>query len=167
MNDFLCKCCGQTHAGPPMSYGIDAPQLWSQLSWLDKLRSTLTRDRCIVKDEHFFVCGSLEIPVVDSSEPFVWTVWVSLSKTNFERAGDLWTNPDRIHEPPYFGWFSNSLPIYPPTLHLKTNVHSRAVGVRPYIELEETDHPLAVEQREGITMARVTEIAELVLHPRG
>jgi hypothetical protein len=43
-------------------------------------------------------------------------------------------------------------------------VHTRAVGVRPYIQLEPTDHPLAVEQRTGITLARVQEIAEMVLH---
>jgi hypothetical protein len=34
------------------------------------------------------------------------------------------------------------------------------VGTRPHIELEPTDHPLAVEQRRGITVARVIEIAE-------
>jgi len=32
------------------------------------------------------------------------------------------------------------------------------------VELESTDHPLAVEQREGITMDRVQEIAEALLH---
>jgi hypothetical protein len=47
---------------------------------------------------------------------------------------------------------------------LKTNVHTREVGVRPLVELEPTDHPLAVEQRDGIAMARVQEIAELNLH---
>jgi hypothetical protein len=30
--------------------------------------------------------------------------------------------------------------------------------------LEHTDHPLAIEQRNGITMQRVQEIAECVLH---
>jgi len=34
--------------------------------------------------------------------------------------------------------------------------------------LEPTDHPLAVEQRHGITMARVQEITEMILHrPQG
>jgi hypothetical protein len=40
-------------------------------------------------------------------------------------------------------------------LSLKTMVHTQPVGVRPSIELEPTDHPLAIEQREGITVARV------------
>ncbi|MFC9339196.1 DUF2199 domain-containing protein [Streptomyces sp. NPDC057020] len=37
-------------------------------------------------------------------------------------------------------------------------------GHRPRIELEPTEHPLAVEQRTRITLARVREIAETVLH---
>jgi hypothetical protein len=35
---------------------------------------------------------------------------------------------------------------------------------RPLVELEPTDHPLAVEQRTGITLGRVQEIAETLLH---
>jgi hypothetical protein len=69
------------------------------------------------------------------------------------------TDPQRTHEPPYFGWFSNILPIFSSTLNLKTQVP------KAYIELEPTDHPLAVEQCEGITMHRVCEIAELLRHP--
>ena len=63
------------------------------------------------------------------------------------------------------GELSTTLPLYvPPTLNLKTHVHTRPVGVRPLIELEPTDHPLAVEQREGITTQRVEEIAAQLLH---
>lgn len=51
-----------------------------------------------------------------------------------------------------------------PLFLLKARVHTRPVGKRPYIELEQTDHPLAIEQRDGITMQRVREIAEMVLH---
>jgi hypothetical protein len=43
-------------------------------------------------------------------------------------------------------------------------VHTQPIGSRPLIELEPTDHPLAIEQRQGITLARVQEIAGLLLH---
>lgn len=102
--------------------------------------------------------------MVDGQGPFVWDVWVSLSETNFKRASKRWHDPNRIEEPPYFGWLCNSLPGYPETLSLKTNVHTRPVGIRPFIEVEPTEHPLAVEQRDGITMARVVEIAEIAVH---
>ncbi|MFJ4770383.1 DUF2199 domain-containing protein [Streptomyces uncialis] len=48
---------------------------------------------------------------------------------------------------------------------MKTRVHTRPIGQRPFIELEPTDHPLAVEQRTGITTERVRAIAEAVSHP--
>jgi hypothetical protein len=49
-------------------------------------------------------------------------------------------------------------------VYLKTDVHLRPLNKRPLVELEPTDHPLAVEQRNGITMARVREIVEPLLH---
>ncbi|WP_329223341.1 DUF2199 domain-containing protein [Streptomyces microflavus] len=48
---------------------------------------------------------------------------------------------------------------------MKTNARTRPVGKRPLIELEPTNHPLAVEQRTGITQDRIREIAIAVLHP--
>lgn len=88
-----------------------------------------------------------------------------LSRNNFSRAADLWGSPQRRAEEPYFGWLSSELGLYSPsTLDLKTHVHTRQVGRRPFIELEVTDHPLAVEQRTGITVDRVREIAEAILH---
>jgi hypothetical protein len=56
------------------------------------------------------------------------------------------------------------LPCYPSTISLKTRVHLRNNGVRPFVELEPTDHPLAVEQRTGITAARVAEIYSRLEH---
>ncbi|WP_373283869.1 DUF2199 domain-containing protein [Nocardia exalbida] len=49
---------------------------------------------------------------------------------------------------------------------LEDQAHSQPVGVRPTVELEPADHPLAVEQRTGITLARVQAIAERLRHPR-
>jgi hypothetical protein len=37
--------------------------------------------------------------------------------------------------------------------------------MRAAIELEPTDHPLAVEQREGITVDRWKQLVARVLHP--
>lgn len=74
--------------------------------------------------------------------------------------------PGRESEEPYFGRLSTDLFLRSPsTINLKTRVHTRPLGHRPFIELEPTDHPLAVHQRTGITMERVRAIAEAVLHP--
>lgn len=39
-------------------------------------------------------------------------------------------------------------------LSLKSHVHARPVDRRPAIAMKPTDHPLALEQRSGITLAR-------------
>lgn len=165
---FICSRRGQHHAEISMAYGPRAPALYHQLPEADReTRAELTTDLCIIDEEHFFIVGKLELPVQDTDKVFSWDVWASLSRDNFMRTCELWESDDRVDEPPYFGWLSSSLPGYPETLSLKTHVHTREVGRRPYIEIEPTDHPLAIEQRGGITMDRVKEIAEMVLHPNG
>jgi hypothetical protein len=162
---FICSTCGQFHEGVPMVWAADQPYYTFEIPQEEReTRVELTEDLCILDGQHFFIRGLLEIPVVDGAGPFAWEVWSSLSRQNFERTVELWKAEGREHEPPYFGWLSTSLPGYPETLNMKTNVHTRPVGVRPFIELEPTDHPLAVEQRVGITMARVQQIAEQMLH---
>jgi hypothetical protein len=162
---FLCSCCGKRHDGLPFSYATLAPASWREELTSDPT-SLLADEQCVIEGKHFFVRARIVLPVVDADENFDWGVWVSLSEANYTRVCQLWTDPRRVDEPPYFGWLSTELPCYEPTtLNLKTNLHAQPVGVRPTVELEPTDHPLAVEQRTGITLARVQAIAERLLHP--
>jgi hypothetical protein len=99
-----------------------------------------------------------------SDEPFVWLSWVSVSEANFTRASELWSRPGREGEPPYFVWLQSALPYPGGTLSLRGSLHTQPVGCRPLIVLEASDHPLSVEQSQGITRARVQEIVEAALH---
>ncbi|WP_307873177.1 DUF2199 domain-containing protein [Paractinoplanes ovalisporus] len=162
---WYCGSCSEPHHGLPFSYGSPAPAYWRPELEEDE-RSVLEGEICVIQAEHYFVRTRLVIPVLDAGNDFDWGVWVSLSRDNFRRMLDKWDTPGRDSEPPYFGWLSTELPAYDvPTLNLKTNLHHEPVGTRPHIELEPTDHPLAVEQRTGITTERVREIATLLLHP--
>jgi hypothetical protein len=164
---YRCRVCGEFHTELPLHYGAAAPAVYYSIPEPERAeRAVLSSDMCVIDDEHFFIVGNIDIPIVGHTEHFSWDVWVSLSRANFTRAYKLWTKPGRESEPPYFGWLSTQLPGYPDTLSLKTHVHTRAVGRRPFVELEPTDHPLAVEQRTGITWERVQELAELVQHPK-
>jgi hypothetical protein len=165
MTGWRCRCCGEVHGELPMHYGAPAPALWFTIPEAEREeRALLSSDMCLIDEQHGFIVGNLEIPVLGRDELFSWDVWVSLSLPNFKRVFQLWEQAGRESEPPYFGWVSTSLPGYPETVNLKSHVHTRAVGRRPRVELEPTDHPLAVEQRVGIAIARVQEIAELALH---
>ncbi|MFJ5138836.1 DUF2199 domain-containing protein [Streptomyces sp. NPDC088707] len=162
---FTCSCCGAHHPELPMNYSTNAPHVWDE-SFSERSDSLLSSDQCVIQAQYYFVKGLIEIPVIGSDDVLSWAVWVSLSRENFARAADRWDTPGREAEEPYFGWLNTEVALYSPsTINLKTYVHTRPVGQRPRVELEPTEHPLSVEQRTGITLARVREIAEIALHP--
>jgi hypothetical protein len=161
---YTCRRCGQYHE-LPLSYGAEAPVSWFAIPEKQRGRRTvLSSDQCKIDDRYFFIVGNIDIPILGSDQLFRWSVWVSLSKQNYERTCVLWDRPGREAEPPYFGWLSTSLSPYPDTINLKTLVHTWSVGERPYVELESSDHPLAVEQQTGITLEPVQQIAEAILY---
>lgn len=165
MTGFNCATCGQFHDELPVVWGAPAPELWFSLPESERAeRADLSSDQCIIDGEHFFILGRISIPVHDSPNPFTWLVWVSLSEENFNRASALWNVEGRESEPAYFGWLQSALPYQPSTLSLKTHVKTQALGERPLIEIEPSDHPLSLEQLHGISMQRVQQIAEKALH---
>ncbi|OJT20829.1 hypothetical protein BO221_28395 [Archangium sp. Cb G35] len=163
---FTCRSCGEVHEGIP-SFGADAPQPYTALPESEReQRAELSSDQCIIDGKEFYVRGCLEIPVHGQEEPLVWGVWVSVSEQSFQRMSERWDELGREKEPPSFGWLCTHVPLYPDTLLLKTHVRTRPVGQRPFIELEPTNHPLAVDQREGLRPERLQEIIETLLHKK-
>ncbi len=154
-----------------LNFGYDAPHYWTaehaKCSKFTNLlprwgkhhpKTFLNKDYCAIDDELFFVRGVLELPIIGSAENFVWGVWGSLSRDNFEKVLATENNPKRVELPPMFSWLSSSISDYPETLSLKMYMHQREPGQRPWFELEHTDHPLAQEYHHGIDPARVKEI---------
>ena len=153
---YRCDTCGQLHDDLP---DIGSAEPWHYLTVPEEereLRTQLTADTCIIVHEDYFIRGVIEIPVHDYPEKFGFGVWVSQKKENFEAYR---REPDSSAIGPFFGWLCTRISFYPvDTLALKTKVYFRDRGLRPYIELEPTHHPLAVDQREGITLDRAWEI---------
>jgi hypothetical protein len=155
---FKCATCDAWHEGMP-TFGYSAPLYYYGIPSKERAeRCVLESDICVVDQEHFFVRGCIEIPVHGETQPFSWGAWISLSRRNFDQFVACFDLAERSHIGPFFGWLSAELPLYPRTENLKTRIHLRNDGIRPYIELEPTDHPLALEQRNGISVARVAEI---------
>jgi hypothetical protein len=153
------------HDDLPLDWAFDAPVYWEgprgENDYLDS-------DLCVWTDdggrENFFIRGVLELPVVDSADVFGYGVWSSLSEDSFRRVLELWEDPARVDEPPYFGWLSNAIPDFPDTLNLPLSVVTRELELRPCFQLDDGDHPLVVAQREGVTLDFVRAIAEKNLH---
>ena len=127
-------------------------------------RCQSSNDDCVIDDKWYFVRGCIDIPVHGADDDFSWGVWVSLSEDNYLTWRDYFGKAKRSHVGPFFGWLNAWLKPYPDTINLKTMVHLRDDGIRPYIEIEPSDHPLSVEQRNGITIARLSEIYSIMMH---
>jgi hypothetical protein len=164
---FICSCCGQWHEGSP-SFGYKAPMHYDQLSDEDKQSiAKLNDDLCKIehsKGVDYFARVVLEVPIHGIEEPFCWGVWVSLSQASFDKYTSTWGGHDESDS--YFGWFCNRLPYYPDTLNLKTNVRPRNGGIRPFIELQPSNHPLAIHFKEGLSVQEAKAIAEEAMHGR-
>jgi hypothetical protein len=118
----------------------------------------------VIDRTSFFVRGCLEITVHGADKPLIWGVWVSLSELSFKAWLNVFEQEHRSRVGPFFGWLNAWLKPYPDTMDLKTRIHLRHHGLRPFIELEPTDHPLALEQRNGISVGRVAEIDSIMMH---
>src|SRR5262249_2234463 len=161
---WICPICGIEHNDLPSCFGIDAP--WRALvpeSEFDS-RVDLSSDQCVVDNDQFFVRGHIQVPIHGLPEPLTFSVWSSLSARSFLHMGERWESPDRASDPPYFGWLCSPIPVYPSTIHLKLSVQSRAPGLTPLFTVEPGDHPLAIDQHEGISVARWHELAHQLLH---
>lgn len=161
---FKCRTCDEWHEGVP-HFGADAPLYYYSVPDAERAsRCDLGSDDCVIDEEFFFIRGCIEIPVEGLDDNFGWGVWASLSKASFDEYMSRFEDPTRALLGPYFGWLSAALPGYPDTENLKVSVQPLDPGLRPLFRLEPTDHPLAIEQSEGITQQRLIEIVEGLLH---
>jgi hypothetical protein len=161
---WTCQCCGQRYDTLSFAYALDEPDPWGAVPETERqYRGVLGSDTCVIDGRDFYIRGRIVIPVIGSEDPFIWGVWAAVSQKSFVRFGELWDVDIREHETPFPGTLGNDIPIYPKTVDLRCNILMKNARKRPSFELEATDHPLAVEQRNGITLDRVKEIAAFVL----
>jgi hypothetical protein len=151
-----------------MSYSMKVPQAAKEIPAEERERRVvLTPDQCVIDGKDFYMRGRILVPVIGLDEPFVWGVWVEVSPKNFLRTNELWTTEGRENEPPFPGWLNTELPLFGNTINLEVSVQTQRVGRRPQFTIVDESHLLAIEQRNGITMERVEEIAELMAHEAG
>jgi len=85
------------------SFGTYAPNYYFSIPNEEIERRTfLTSDTCVIDDEHFFVRGCLEIPVIGYTDILSFGAWVSLCRENFEKFENLYDESQRDHHEPMF-----------------------------------------------------------------
>ncbi|WP_182276756.1 DUF2199 domain-containing protein [Granulicella sp. 5B5] len=163
--EFLCSICGERHA-LSLSYSVKAPKPAGEVSAAEQAaRVEMTKDQCVIDGSKFYLRGRIPIPVHGLEEPFIWGVWAEVSPKTYLRADAMWKVEGRENEPVFTGYLATEMPVYGNTIDLEVDVQTQRVGRRPHFFVQDPLHPIAVEQREGISLGRVQEIAEMVLHP--
>jgi len=162
---WTCSCCGEQHDTLPFDWRMAAPDDYNAVPEAEReARTLISRNFCTV-DGQAFVRGVIEIPVTNFDGTLRFSVWLSVSDASERTILQVWDEPECGRHGPFFGWLRSRLAPYPDTLNLKASLRLRD-DIAPAIDLEPTDHPLAVEQRRGISVARVAEIAGKLMSHR-
>ena len=109
-------------------------------------------------ERRHFLRVLLSMPIRGEQKDCAWGVWVEVSAADWERAYDLWDDPEQGKEAPFPATLANALRGYEGTLGLRGRVRLTSPKTAPLFELDpDVDHPLAREQREGVGFERVAE----------
>jgi len=167
LNGYFCATCQQFHSDLPISYAADFPDSYAWLKEEERnLRALIGSDQCVIDNEKYFIRGLVELPITGRHERFLWGVWASVGKEAFDEINEHWQNPGREKLiGPYKGRLNNGLsPYATTTLNLKCSIRIQPVGSRPLFFIDEPEHPLAIEQRLGISLERVQQLASALMH---
>jgi hypothetical protein len=69
----------------------------------------------LTQQRRHFLRVLLLIPVEGRDKPCSWGIWAEVSAEAYQRALDLWRDPDQGSEPPFPGRLANTCPGYPET----------------------------------------------------
>jgi hypothetical protein len=157
-DSFVCGVCGKTHAGLPTDQGFQLPdEVWAILEPERSTRAKFDADLCRYGDR-YFVRSILILPFTEADGDFGWGVWVEVERHVFECYLSLY-QADGSAEPPHSGTLANALPSYDATLGMPVLIQFGDRKQRPSVFFPSSDQSaLALEQRQGIDVARYHEI---------
>ena len=159
---FTCASCGRFHEDELRDVRAALPEEIYQLPEEERLlRAEIdpAGDLAILDNERYFVRALIEVPMRLEDDRFGWGVWVRLGSDDFDDLAERWTDPQASGHT-YHGWLATDLPAYGPTVSLPGVLRLGAVDAIPSFALEDDSHPLAVEQRDGISLERARELAD-------
>lgn len=159
-----CGCCGVPISGFPTDFSAAPP--WRRLGVTERdydERVVAGSGYCTI-DEHRFIRGLIELPILGLDDTFAFGVWCSVSPEAFERALKRWDRPRAAAAGPAAGALCTEIAGYPrPTWSLPVTLHPRTPPEYPRVEVEPGSHPLADEQASGITVERWHRLVKALL----
>jgi hypothetical protein len=173
MDRVLCSSCGIEHDLSDLEPSFERPDAYFEIPCEERAARSWNADTmCVLHDpdapDRHFLRVVLPIPVRGEERWFCWGVWVEVTEADLTTVYDHWNDPDQANRPPFPARLANGLLDMPPTLGLEGSVRLTSPTTVPSFALApECDHPLAVDQREGVYPERLLEWLAPVLHAAG
>jgi hypothetical protein len=157
-----CHQCGRELGEHPVDIAFSLPDVVWALDETERAkRATFDTDLCVLDRNRFFIRAIAYVPILQTDKHFGWGVWAEVSPAVFGRYLDLY-RIDARDEPIASGVLANTPVGYPPMQDQAVDIAFGTAAERPRLTLHVSTHPLSLEQKTGITMARVHEINTLL-----
>ena len=156
-----CSGCGQVHNFEDMDLVFEFPDEMSKMSEdMRSERCAYTPDICVIDMERYLIRGVIHMNVLEGNRYWGIGAWAQVSEKDFLRYKELWSDEKQGQEPPFKGTIANMMPDdeYPSTMGMSCEVQLTDASSRPKIILTNVAHPLAIEQRKGISSEKVIHL---------
>lgn len=158
----VCGQCGELHPIDGLELTFFRPDVVVELAKEQRERDVRESDDiCVIRGERYFIRATLPLPVLESEIPYRIGVWVEAEEADFRRIYELWSDEHQANEPPFTVRLANTIPTVPDTRGLGAELRLTGPTTRPEIFMH-SGHPVADQQRQGITAHRAYEYTESV-----
>lgn len=157
---FTCSVCGGEHDGLPALTFL-GPDPWRALHDDERAKGKCDEDLCATPDGRFFIRCVLVVPINDGPEPTLeYGVWASVNEESFWRYVETFNDEPPSQPTVMLGRLANELRRpFEGSENLQGLLLPQSDGQRPWIELDASDHPLFLAQRNGISFESAQKIA--------
>lgn len=172
INDgWKCKSCKRMrNTDAPQIFFCSNPHDFEDLDDEAKQsRAKVSADLCSIDNQRFFVRALVEIPI-NSEEPktgtekshlMIWGVWVQLDARDFFLLMEKWNDDSEMQ---LKGTLNNIMPEYENTLNQPVMLTTRKGGMRPLVTFDILEHPLAQDQKNGISWVKFENLVDTLIH---
>ncbi|MBG9796089.1 hypothetical protein ABD76_28140 [Paenibacillus dendritiformis] len=129
--------------------------------WEREERCRFMGGEIVMDGRYHYVRGSLRVPYGNGRGHIRWEVWVEIRPDGTAGASKSERGTYTIGNAPMEGRLSSAIPGYPDTLTLAVNVYDHGRGSLPDVRIQDMEHLLGREQREGVTFQRWLELRPL------
>jgi hypothetical protein len=162
----ICDTCGKAHPREEIELVLVLPQPIFELSDDERAkRCDISGDMCAIDRTRFFIRGLLPLPVRGRGVPYRIGLWAEVDEPTFGHIYALWDDPSQVNEPLLSAILANDVPLVPSTIGIEVDIRLTGPTTRPDFYMRDTPHPLAVEQRRGVSAHRALEYGNRTIQP--